>query len=75
MSYSTAVDLNIVPAINSVDTPKTDQLVGEYSDLFHGLGKLKDKVIKLHIDESVAPVALPHRRMPFHIRKQVENSK
>ncbi|MES9882663.1 MAG: RNase H-like domain-containing protein [Sedimenticola sp.] len=72
LSYSTAVDLNIVPAINSVDTPKTDQLVGEYSDLFHGLGKLKDKVIKLHIDESVAPVALPHRRIPFHIRKQVE---
>ena len=26
----------------------------------------------LHVDESVKPVAQPHRRVPFHVRKQVE---
>ena len=28
--------------------------------------------IKLHIDENVPPVAQPHRRVPFHVRKQLE---
>ena len=40
--------------------------------MFHGLGKLKNYQIKLHIDEDVSPVAQPHRRVPFHVRKQLE---
>ena len=28
--------------------------------------------MKLHIDETVKPVAQPHRRIPFHVRKQLE---
>ena len=28
--------------------------------------------MKLHIDENVPPVAQPHRRVPFHVRKQLE---
>ena len=47
-------------------------MIEEYDDLFHGLGKLKNYQIKLHIDESVPPVAQPHRRVPFHVRKQLE---
>ena len=27
---------------------------------------------KLHIDESIPPVAQPHRRIPFHVRQQLE---
>jgi hypothetical protein len=49
-----------------------DSLVAEYSDLFVGLGKLKGYQVKLHIDDSVTPVAQPHRRIPFHVRKQLE---
>ena len=48
------------------------KLINEYSELFEGIGKLKDKDIKLHIDESVPPVAQPHRRIPFHMRENVE---
>jgi hypothetical protein len=33
---------------------------------------MKDTTIKLHIDQSVQPVAQPHRRIPFHIRAHVE---
>jgi len=29
--------------------------------------------IKINIDESVPPKAQPHRRIPFHVRKQVED--
>ena len=47
-------------------------MINEYSGLFEGIGKLKDKEIKLHIDESVSPVAQPHRRIPFHMRDKVE---
>lgn len=35
-------------------------------------GKLKGVKIKLHIDENVKPVADPHRRIPYNLRKRVE---
>ena len=28
--------------------------------------------VRIHVDESIKPVAQPHRRIPFHVRKQVE---
>ena len=33
---------------------------------------MKGYQIKLHIDESVPPVAQPHCRVPFHVRQQLE---
>ena len=36
------------------------------------IGKLKNYQVKLHIDNSVKPVAQGHRRVPFHLRKKVE---
>ena len=44
----------------------------EYEDLFTGLGKLKDYQVHLHINKDVQPSAQPHRRVPFHVRKQLE---
>ncbi|CAC5390164.1 unnamed protein product [Mytilus coruscus] len=41
-------------------------------DIFHGLGKLKDTQVKIHVDNTVKPIVQPHRRIPFHVRKQVE---
>ena len=37
-----------------------------------GIGKLKSVEIKLDIDAMVKPAVQPTRRIPFHIRKQVE---
>ena len=37
-----------------------------------GVGKISDIKIKLHIDPSVQPVSQRHRRIPFHVRKDVE---
>ena len=36
------------------------------------MGKIKGIKIKLHIDKSKQPVSQKHRRVPFHVRKDVE---
>ena len=47
-------------------------MLDQYPELFNEVGKLKDFKVKLHIDESVTPVAQTTLRAPFHIRKDVE---
>ena len=50
----------------------------DYSELpkrfkcFQGLGKLRDFQLRLHVDETVKPVAQPPRRVPFGLRAKVE---
>ncbi|XP_045170892.2 uncharacterized protein K02A2.6-like [Mercenaria mercenaria] len=34
---------------------------------------MKDTEVKLYVDKNVQPVTQPHRRIPFHLRKQVED--
>ena len=79
LSYDTSVQLELIPEINSVTTSKYEQssnnvetLLKQYSGLFEGIGKLKDREIKLHIDENVPAVSQHHRRIPFHMREKVE---
>ena len=62
----------IVPTIATVSS-KVTKSCNEYIEIFNGIGKLKDFQVKLHTDESVKPVVQSHRRIPFHIRKQVES--
>lgn len=50
----------------------TTSLQQEYKTCFEGLGKLKDYRLQLHVDSSVVPVAQPIRRLPFSVRKLVE---
>ena len=59
-------------AVATIWQRKLGKLIHEYDELFHGIGKLKGKKVKLHIDESVKPVAQKHRRVPFHLRDKVE---
>ena len=40
--------------------------------MFHGIGKMKDVQVKLHVDPNVKPVAQKHRRVPFHLREKLE---
>ena len=39
---------------------------------FEGLGKMKGKTAKIHVNDSVKPLAQKYRRLPFHIHEQVE---
>ena len=64
MSAKTSIDLNLIEFLNTVSIP---------DELFTKGGKIKDVQVKLHIDESVIPVAQKPRRIPFHIRKDVED--
>ena len=74
--YETAHELGLVTVVNQVhdaDPPIPTTLLNEYKEIFSGVGKMKGHQVKLHIDNKVKPVAQPHRRIPFHIRKQVES--
>ena len=68
LSYRTAVELGLISEINVVDVESS------YPRLFSNkIGKIQTEPIKLHINESVKPVANQrHRRIPYHMRKKVE---
>ena len=76
LSWRTSEDLGLIKIASPLKAPgaetEVEQLVREYDDLFHGLGKLKGRQVKIHVDETIPPVAQPHRRVPFHVRKQLE---
>ena len=80
LCFTTASELGLIRINSPVNTVTTangtaidyDKLTEEFSDIFQGIGKLKDASVHIHVDETVTPVAQPHRRIPFNIRKQVE---
>ena len=74
LSYTTARDLGILDIqINQVkDVTTHDRLCTQYPSLFTGIGQLKGVQVKLHIDPAISPVAQKARRIPFHLRKKVE---
>ena len=62
LRYKTASALGLIMLkINMVkpEHPTHEQLLNEYAHIFDGIGTLKDFEVKLHIDESVPPVAQP----------------
>ena len=72
----TATELGVLKiytdgTVNSVKLT-TEDLAGAYPEVFNGVGTLKDHEIKIHIDESVKPVAQGLRRIPFSLRPKVE---
>ena len=76
LSWKISQELNVLQTVQQVTSlpsqpeAKTPaDLSEEYDDLFHGLGKLMNYRVKLHFDEDITPVAQPHRRVPFHVRK------
>ena len=49
------------------------RILDNHARVFSGLGKLNSKQVELAIDETVTPIAQPQRKIPFHLRKKVEN--
>ena len=76
LGYRAAEKLRILSLAAHVTTTKAGDgenfFVNTYHDLFTGNGKFTDTCVKLHIDETVTPKRQPHRRIPYHIRKDVE---
>ncbi|XP_030850192.1 uncharacterized protein K02A2.6-like [Strongylocentrotus purpuratus] len=67
LDITTATDLDLIALTYNLQPEQT------YADRFSGIGKLANYKCHLHVDRSVQPVAVPHRRIPFHLRKQVES--
>ena len=72
LSGRTAEALGLIHFALSVHASELDTILEEHSEIFQGIGCLKAKAVKLHIDSSVQPVALRHRRIAFHLRPKVE---
>jgi hypothetical protein len=72
LSGHTAEKLHIIQFALSSST-KLSSIIDSYPTLFDGKdGKISDIVVKLHINELVQPVTQRHRRIPYHVRKDVE---
>ena len=69
LGYTTDTDLGMLRIANAVSAERN--VIQKFPNLFSGLGKMNVEV-KLHIDESVKPINQPHRRIPFHQRKNIE---
>ena len=67
--------IGLLKIVKQVGTDKTGPQYlasGEFENLFGGIGKVKGKVVKLHIDPDVQPKQQPHHQIPFHARQDVE---
>ncbi len=65
LSLSTAQDLGLITLhINNVSTKDAalNNIIVKHKSVFNGLGKLKGTTVKLDIDKTVTPQALPQRR-------------
>ena len=60
--------------VNNFNTTSSHQqeLLKKYDDIFHGIGKLNNHQVKIHIDESVQPITQCQGRIPFHIWKKLK---
>ncbi|XP_062614628.1 uncharacterized protein K02A2.6-like, partial [Saccostrea cucullata] len=67
LGYQTCMSFGLVQVVHQL-SPIADR----YPELFVGIGKLKDRTVRIHVDESVKPVAQRSRRTPFHLRPKVE---
>lgn len=76
IGWQAAQNLMMINKVNftsrSSSDKSNDNILSQYKDVFTGVGKLKDYKVKLHIDENVTPIAQKYRRIPFHIRQQLE---
>lgn len=72
LCYNTAEALGLIKIVGKVHQVSTVNISKEFPALQNGLGKLKYFAVKLKVDDTVQPVAVRHRRIPFRQRKAVK---
>jgi len=72
LGKETAIKLGVLH-IGVVHHVTEASIKDKYPQVFQGVGKLKDRKIKLHIKEDATPVAQPLRRTPFQLTDKVES--
>ena len=58
------------------DHKKSDiqSILNDFPKNFSGLGKLKTHQVKLHVDQSVKPINVPQRPIPYPLRESAQNA-
>ena len=79
LAKKTATDLGLLSVgpeylsmVNQSVGTAVHVIVNKHDAVFKGVGKLKDYQLKVHLNPYISPVARPQRRLPFHVRKDVE---
>ncbi|CAH3140167.1 unnamed protein product, partial [Porites evermanni] len=78
LSYNTAQKLGLITisvnttTVTDVNKDSPESLQEEFECLCGGIGRLRNKIVKLHVDPDITPRQQPHRRIPFHVRGDVE---
>lgn len=65
LSWMTFQKLNLIKVVSTVEQPLGNLPPG-------GMGEYKGEPARIHVDESIKPVAQPFRRIPFYVRKETE---
>lgn len=53
IGYEMVIDFGLLYIINSVFIFKVDNIIEDYKDCFEGFGKMKGKIVKLYVNDSV----------------------
>ena len=78
LSYNTAQKLNVITisvntaTVTVMNNNSPEVLQEEFKCLFGGIGKVRNKLVKVHVDPEVTPRKQPHRRIPFHVHGDVK---
>ena len=79
LAKKTATDLGLLRVgseylrmVNQSVGTAVHAIVNKHDAVFNEVGKLKDYQLKVHLNPVITPVAQPQRRLPFHVRKDVE---
>jgi hypothetical protein len=72
ISWRTSQQLNLIKAANAVNHQKSPDFLSEFPNVTNGLGAYIGDPVRVHVNHDIKPVAQPHRRIPFHVRKKVE---
>ena len=63
----------ILAPITKIDTDLNGEIqscLAKYAHNFQGIGKLKNRQMKLHVNPIIKPVATPPRHIPYHLKDQ-----
>lgn len=69
---------HLIKAVSTVEQPPVNLPSGapdflqDFLSLTNGMDEYKGESVRIHVDESIKPVAQPHCHIPFHVWKQVE---
>ncbi|XP_071104174.1 uncharacterized protein [Haliotis cracherodii] len=86
VSWKTSQKLNLIRVANNIHVSTGEKstqkkstekstlpsIIQEFPNVTEGMGAYMGNPVRVYVDPNIKPVTQPHRRIPFHVRKQVE---